>query len=639
MSSRGDRRESIVVKIAEVSERKYGGAQRGPLKMRREEMRELKRAFALLVVMSVGMSACGSGVYFEWSNNPVWQDGDGGVDGDVDGDGSGDTGSDGDGAVDGGADADADGGVDMDLDADADGDVDGDLDADADVDADGDAPCSDDRDEQMFCAEEGLPCGQNEALDACEALRVVNCACSSAGVAQVAVGDGFMCGLLGDGTIECTGRKRGAVEAPGGSFVEVKAYGETVCAMDANGALTCWGDNSFGQQDRIPLGSFESFDVGPFHVCGILEGGDLACWGFYDPNHANEIPETMASQVACGFNHTCILNETGEATCWGQSDMGATDVLDGRYARITAGDVFTCGLPLDGGAVECWGEIQFAGQTVSLETIDAGDFFVCGLNESGQIRCLGTVLGTPESSVADRIYLDVSAGKEASCGILAADQRVYCWGEMGKWRQGPVRLSACTPETALNDPNSPFDDFVEGMEGLEEARRLWEAQVVDSCGLGNTPNFCPSCALDRQTVASWLVTALELPLGYASSVSPFGDLDPSDPAFVYAEQAVEAGFLATCAGGEFCAEASVTRGEFAVILAAAFGWADESGNAAFDDVDGASPAFGAVQALDARCVAVGCEATSFCPDELITRSEAAQMLARAQFPDEFGACF
>ena len=52
----------------------------------------------------------------------------------------------------------------------------------------------------------------------------------------------------------------------------------------------------------------------------------------------------------------------------------------------------------------------------------------------------------------------------------------------------------------------------------------------------------------------------------------------------------------------------------------------------FDDVPAASTHSGAIHAIAAEGITVGCSKTSFCPNRPLTRGEMATLLARAFYP-------
>ena len=57
----------------------------------------------------------------------------------------------------------------------------------------------------------------------------------------------------------------------------------------------------------------------------------------------------------------------------------------------------------------------------------------------------------------------------------------------------------------------------------------------------------------------------------APAAATFGDVPTTDPRFRFVEALAAAGITGGCGGGQFCPEASVTRGQMAVFLSVALG--------------------------------------------------------------------
>jgi alpha-tubulin suppressor-like RCC1 family protein len=122
------------------------------------------------------------------------------------------------------------------------------------------------------------------------------------------------------------------------------------CAILADGALTCWGSDDFGQ-----LGN------------GTTSGDVVA------PPLPVSLPGVAgASAVSAGDAHTCVRLSTGRVSCWGSDAQGqlgdgapsadrdepsGTITMPGGAAvdSISSGAAFSCAL-LAGGTVACWGD-------------------------------------------------------------------------------------------------------------------------------------------------------------------------------------------------------------------------------------------------------------------------------------------
>lgn len=135
--------------------------------------------------------------------------------------------------------------------------------------------------------------------------------------------------------------------------------------------------------------------------------------------------------------------------------------------------------------------------------------------------------------------------------------------------------------------------------------------------------FCSNNRVTREQMASFLVRALNLP---PSGTDAFIDDNASiHQADINALAA--SGITGGCGDGRFCPSAAVTRGQMASFLVRAFDL-PPSGEDVFTD-DGASIHQGDINALAASGITAGCQADRFCPSSPVTRAEMVAFLHRA----------
>ncbi len=233
------------------------------------------------------------------------------------------------------------------------------------------------------------------------------------------------------------------------------------CTLSADGTVSCWGSNLFGQ-----LGNGTTTDSAvPVKVPSL----------------------TTSQGVTTGFIHSCALKADGTAQCWGYNGNGqlgngttadsASPVtvtgLSNAHA-ITAGNLFTCAL-LTGGTVQCWGGNSF-GQLGNGANIDSttpvtvpgltgvqalvsGNHHSCALLADGTVQCwgynfsgqLGNGVVTNSSSPVVVTGLtgvqSLAAGVEHTCALLV-DGTVQCWGGNSRGQLGNgTTTSSLTPAT------------------------------------------------------------------------------------------------------------------------------------------------------------------------------------------------
>jgi alpha-tubulin suppressor-like RCC1 family protein len=234
------------------------------------------------------------------------------------------------------------------------------------------------------------------------------------------LGDFEACATLRDGAVECWGGNLGGMpiathpETIGRATPKIEqrsARGRALavtqeyrCLYGGNGAQ-CWGDPVFdacnGDDARDARRCAIAELVGVVHMdldtsfgCAVVDDGAVKCWGsdsygqtpsagdacflnYPEPGCPRPLVGIEAAiRVAVGTWHVCALDAHGGVTCWGANNFGqlGTPIAAGEEARwrdihgptpverwhdvveIAAGRGFTCALSAHG-AVECLGDM------------------------------------------------------------------------------------------------------------------------------------------------------------------------------------------------------------------------------------------------------------------------------------------
>ena len=240
------------------------------------------------------------------------------------------------------------------------------------------------------------------------------------------------------------------------------------CALLANGAGRCWGNNFDGQLgDPSFLSVFSVSPVsitgladdpvilraGSNHSCAVLNNGTVQCWGFNGNGQLGDGSTTSSTSpvtvsnltdaidLALGDGHSCALRSNGEVLCWGGNSQGqlgdgsttassvpvaATGIT--QAIGLTAGGNHSCALMTDSSA-QCWGS-----------------------NSQGQLgdgtSGLFVFKPTPGAVTGLANAVALATRSTHTCALLA-DGTMECWGRNNDGQLGDGNTSNKTVPTAV----------------------------------------------------------------------------------------------------------------------------------------------------------------------------------------------
>jgi alpha-tubulin suppressor-like RCC1 family protein len=240
-------------------------------------------------------------------------------------------------------------------------------------------------------------------------------------------------------------------------YVDVQAGENHACALRADGAVSCWGDNAFGKASA-PVWNFSAITVGRNHACGLLNStsaaqkGRVHCWG---DNRQNQINAKNGQFVKIQANGdvTCAIDKDGGAKCWGAcgSDEMCTPPDERKYFQLAPAFDETP----EQSDTPLYSRVAIDAQTLSLAqvdrfapeppagqyiAVDGGDRHACALKLGDGIACWTRRHrdGRPDDAAlsppAAGQYFSISVGFDHACAVANTDHQVRCWGsnEFGK---------------------------------------------------------------------------------------------------------------------------------------------------------------------------------------------------------------
>ena len=204
---------------------------------------------------------------------------------------------------------------------------------------------------------------------------------------KVAIGNAFVLGVLGNGTLVTWGINNYQQSTIPDSlnymlFKDVAAGMGQSYALAANGDLYTWGENLYGEGDPIPneaLHNVKAIAAGARFALAITQNDTVEAWGRNEFGQTN-VPPDLFDVIAIdgGDRHAVALRRDGTVRAWGENAFGQTKVPAGLrdVIAVSAGENHTLAL-LDSGKVVAWGsntagQVKVPSEAVNIVHIAAG---------------------------------------------------------------------------------------------------------------------------------------------------------------------------------------------------------------------------------------------------------------------------
>ncbi len=179
------------------------------------------------------------------------------------------------------------------------------------------------------------------------------------------------------------------------SWIDVDTGLNHTCAIDSNNNAWCWGDNDYGQLSALKLKDYlyptrvsealvplKKITLGNNFSCALDINGYLWCWGDNSdhiitgpsikftshPTPVSWVEDKKFKDISAGSDHICGITVDNELLCWGDNSkyqLGVTNVTyypvivtagdNTKWLSVYAAGANTCALAING-ELWCWGD-------------------------------------------------------------------------------------------------------------------------------------------------------------------------------------------------------------------------------------------------------------------------------------------
>ena len=169
-----------------------------------------------------------------------------------------------------------------------------------------------------------------------------------------------------------------------------------------------------------------------------------------------------------------------------------------------------------------------------------------------------------------------------------------------------------------------------------DAVNLLSAKGITSGCTVSPLDFCPTEPIDRAEMAIFIVRSI---FGGDNFTPPttqsFNDVGPSDFGFAWIQEMYALGITTGCGNGDYCPDDTLTRAEAAIfVIRARYGATavfDYTPIPFFTDVPANAFGFAWIQRMKMDNITEGCAPTLYCPADTVTRGEMAVFLMRGSY--------
>ena len=241
------------------------------------------------------------------------------------------------------------------------------------------------------------------------------------------------CCAIISGAISCKGADSHGLNSPpsGVGWVGIESSARYLCAWNAIGDPTCWGDPFHPYAEEMPDVLVADIRLGAAGGITLLTDGSISVWGSDTFGQLSNAPDPVGPYIAveAGFGWRCVARDTGDLTCWGIEGTQGVDWIEHaqvdhaptdrgfRGLSLGIGDVLS-GIDIDDRVYSWGGGYEFAFQidTIVAASVAPSEDYVCAQLPTGQLVCAGELIPALDVGPEDTTVPPAMPATAVACG-------------------------------------------------------------------------------------------------------------------------------------------------------------------------------------------------------------------------------
>ena len=261
--------------------------------------------------------------------------------------------------------------------------------------------------------------------------------CGLSNIVALALGTNHSLVLKADGTVTGWGDNtfgQSDVSATLPTVTAIAAGGNFSLALKPDTTVLAWGQNDFGQTNVPPgLTNVTALAAGATHALALLRDGTVKGWGNSTAGRTTPLVNSGFKALVAGVDHSLGLRTNGSVAGWGGSAYGQarppsslTNPATAAVMALAAGSYHSLALRSNG-TVVAWGNNDFgqtnvpsaltqvaaiaAGDTYSLALLQDGSLVAWGQDFDGQVTGVAPYHGLVSMAAAGNRGLAIQRGQ------------------------------------------------------------------------------------------------------------------------------------------------------------------------------------------------------------------------------------